>query len=433
MAEIQAFRGWRYDLSQVGDLSDVTAPPYDVINIQQQEDLYKKHPCNVIRLELNREEPGDPSPDEKYNRASGFLRRWMQGGVLAQDREEALYVYHQEFAWEGKTYIRKGFMARIRVEPFGQGKVYPHEQTLSGPKADRLKLYRACKMNLSPVFGLYPDDENAAMAPLEQSIIGLTPVEARDHLGLIHRLWVVTDNATINKVKELMREKPVFIADGHHRYETACTYRDEVAAAHGGSLPDQHPANFALMMFVSMSDPGLAILPTHRLVSGIGNLTSAQVAEALKPCFEVEVIGQGQDAARQTWELIDASGEQNYLGFGTTSDDTWLLAKLTDRKIMDQLAPDQSADWRKLGVAILHELAVKHLLKLTEAKFKYVHLLEEIFESQQDKSCQLSCLVPPAQMEHIEQIASHFEKMPPKSTYFFPKLQTGMVFHSLEQ
>jgi len=251
-------------------------------------------------------------------------------------------------------------------------------------------------------------------------------------LNLIHRLWVVTDVPTINQVKELMRDKPVFIADGHHRYETACTYRDELAAEAGGTLPEQHPANFALMMFVSMSDPGLAILPTHRLVNGIGDLTSEQVAEALRPCFEVEVIGKGAQAAQQTWELIAASGEQHYLGFGTTKDDTWLLAKLTDHRIMDQLAPNQSGDWRKLGVAILHELAIKHLLKGTEAKFQYVHLLEEVLESQREKGCQLGCLVPPAQMEHIEQIASHFEKMPPKSTYFFPKLQTGMVFHSLE-
>ena len=433
MAEIQAFRGWRYDLSQVGDLSDVTAPPYDVINAQQQEALYKRHPCNVIRLELNREEPGDASPDEKYERASEFLRRWMQGGVLAQERDEAIYVYHQEFTWEGRTYVRKGFMARIRVEPFGKGKVYPHEQTLSGPKADRLKLYHACKMNLSPVFGLYPDDDNAALAPLEQKTHGLTPVEARDHLNVVHRLWAVTDVQTINRVRELMRDKPVFIADGHHRYETACTYRDELATASGGTLPEQHPANFALMMFVSMSDPGLAILPTHRLVTGIGELTSSQVKESLQPCFEVEVIGKGEAAARQTWELIAASGEQSYLGFGTTSDDTWILAKLTDPKKMDQLAPNQSGDWRKLGVSILHELAIKHLLNGSGAKFQYVHQLQEVLESQKNRECQLGCLVPPAQMEHIEQIASHFEKMPPKSTYFYPKLQTGMVFHSLDK
>lgn len=432
MAEIQGFRGWRYDLSQVGELSDVTAPPYDVINTQQQETLYKLHPCNVIRVELNREEPGDASPDEKYERAAAFLRRWIQEGVLTQERAEALYVYHQEFTWEGRTYVRKGFLGRIRLEPFGTGKVYPHEQTLSGPKADRLKLYRACKMNLSPVFGLYPDEENGAQEPLEQKILGMTPVEARDPLGVIHRMWAVTDPVTINKVKDQMREKPVFIADGHHRYETACTYRDELAKEAGGSLPESHPANFALMMFVSMSDPGLAILPTHRLVTGIGDLSSGEVMEALKPCFEVEIAGKGEAGARQAWELIAASEEQSYLGFGTTKDDTWVLAKLTDETIMNELAPTQSEEWRGLGVAILHELAIQHFLKGSEAKFQYVHLLEEVLESQKGKGCQLACLVPPAEMEHIEEIASHFEKMPPKSTYFYPKLQTGMVFHALE-
>ncbi len=245
MAHVHPFRGWRYDVAQVGDLSDVTCPPYDVIDGEFQERLYEQHPCNVIRLELNRDEPGDSGPDEKYRRAAEFLRRWVHQGVLIQEHEDSLYVYHQVFEWEGREYTRRGFLGRIRLERFGEGKVFPHEQTLSGPKADRLKLLEACQTNLSPIFGLYPDDDNAVQAPLEQAIPAITPLEATDHLGVVHRLWPVSDHATIEQVRRLLREKPIFIADGHHRYETAINYRDGLTA--GGKLagPDA-PANFVM-------------------------------------------------------------------------------------------------------------------------------------------------------------------------------------------
>jgi uncharacterized protein (DUF1015 family) len=432
MAHVHPFRGWRYDVAQVGELSDVTCPPYDVIDAGFQERLYEQHPCNVIRLELNRDEPGDPGPDEKYRRAADFLRRWIQQGVLIQEREDALYVYHQVFTWGGETYTRRGFLGKIRLERFGEGKVFPHEQTMSGPKADRLKLLEACQMNLSPVFGLFPDQENAVQAPLEQAILGLTPMEATDHLGVLHRLWPVTNRAALEQTRKLLWEKPVFIADGHHRYETAINYRDRLEAAGKLAGPDA-PANFALMMFVGMSDPGLIILPTHRLVSHLPPLSSAQVQALLSANFAVETIGTGPDAARETWELIEADGRQGMLGFGTTSDGKWLLARLTDGSPMKQLAADQSDDWRGLGVSLLHKLVLEHLLKPVHQseppKCRYVHQLEEVAAAQQANECSLACLVPPAQIEHVEQIAARLEKMPPKSTYFYPKLQTGLVFN----
>jgi uncharacterized protein (DUF1015 family) len=434
MVDIHAFRGWRYDLSQVGDLSDVTAPPYDVIGPAQQDDLYKKHPCNVIRLELNRDEPGDTNPDDRYARAAGFLRRWMHERVLQQEHEEALYVYHQEYEWEGQKYVRKGFMGRCRLERFGEGQVFPHEQTMSGPKADRLALLKACRMNLSPIFGLYPDANAAVQAPLDQAIIGVTPLAAVDHLGVVHKLWPISNHATISKVRELMRDKPIFIADGHHRYETANNYRDAIIAEKG-PLAENAGENFVMMMCVGMSDPGLTILPTHRLVSGLPELTSDQVKAALEKNFEVELIGSGSAAARETWELIEADGGQGILGFGTL-DGKWLLARAKDISPMQQLAPEQSDAWRALGVSLLHKLALEHLIgaKHPQAKQQctYVHLLDEVIDGLQKRECQLGCLVPPAQIDDVEEIASHFEKMPAKSTYFYPKLQSGMVFNSVD-
>lgn len=432
MAQVFPFRGWRYDVSQVGDLSDVTCPPYDVIDAAFQERLYEQHPCNVVRLELNREEPGDSGPDEKYRRASEFMRRWMQQGVLMQEREDALYVYHQVFTWGDKTYTRRGFLGRIRLERFGEGKVFPHEQTMSGPKADRLKLLQSCQMNLSPVFGLFPDQDNAVQAPLEKAISGQTALEVRDHLGVLHRLWPVSDRTAIEQARKLLWEKPVFIADGHHRYETAINYRDGLAAAGKLEGPDA-PPNFALMMFVGMSDPGLIILPTHRLVSNLPALSADQVKSALASNFEVEVVGKGTDAAKETWELIEADGGQTVLGLGTTADSQWLLARLTDGSPMKTLAADQSDDWRGLGVSLLHKLVIEHLLKkfhqAEPPKCRYVHQLEEVLDAQKANEVPLACLVPPAQIEHVEAIAERLEKMPPKSTYFYPKLQTGLVFN----
>ena len=420
MAEVQPFQGCRYDMAQVGDLSDVTAPPYDVINPEQQKELYERHPCNVIRLILNREEPGDENRDARYERAANFLRHWQHEGVLTREREDALYVYHQVFDWEGTHYVRKGFVGRLRLEEFGSGSVYPHEQTMPGPKADRLALTKACRMNLSPIFGLFPDPDAAVQTPLEDAIAGQTALEATDHLGVVHRFWPVTDYATINLVRERFQDKPVFIADGHHRYETAVNYRNwlESEGRLGGETA---AANFVLMTLVGMSDPGLAILPTYRLISGLPDITADEVQEIIGSHFEVEAVGTGEDAARQTWELMDADGGQDVFGFGTAADGRWLFARLTDASPMQTLAADQSDVWRSLGVGILHRMVLEHLFAqkypAAEQKCKYVRLLSEVTESQTARSCQLACLVAPASIEHVEQIASHFEKMPPKSIW----------------
>jgi uncharacterized protein (DUF1015 family) len=429
MAEVQPFQAWRYDIGQVGDLSDVVAPPYDVINAAQQEDLYKQHPCNSVRLILNRTEPDDATDANRYGRAAKYLRQWQLEGVLIQERENALYVYHQEFEWEGKTYVRKGFMGRLRLEDFGEGSVYPHEQTMPGPKKDRLDLLKACRTNLSPIFGLYPDSDNAAQNVLEDAALSLTPLVATDHLGVIHRMWPVTDPEVISQVQETLQAQPIFIADGHHRYETACNYRRGLAES--GELSEGSPANYVLMMFVGMEDPGLAILPTHRLVSGLPDLSIDDVRSALDGHFEIEEI-ETPDAA---WELMDADGAQNLFGLGTASDGKWILARATDTSPMKEIAANQSDDWRALGVSLLHRFIVDHLLGQkypdNEAKFKFVHLMEEVHEAIDAKSCQLAILVQPAGIEHVQCIASQLEKMPPKSTFFYPKLLSGLVFNPL--
>jgi uncharacterized protein (DUF1015 family) len=464
MPTIQAFRGLRYNLGHVGSLSQVVCPPYDVIPPQLQHELYKKHPANFIRLELNREEPGDSEAWSKYIRAAKFLRNWRQEGVLQLDPDPALYVYHQTFTMGqaprlsgqtenvsfggGQEFTRRGFLCRLRLERFGQGKIYPHEETHAAAKQDRLLLTKACRANLSPIFGLYPDPENVAQHLLEEAIAGQTPLVASDHLGVVHRLWPVSDVETIAQVAAAIDPQPLFIADGHHRYETALNYRDALAAE--GPLDENHPANFVLAQCVSMSDPGLLILPTHRLFRGAPPITAEQLADQLAGYFEVELAGTGADAAHGIWADIEGAGEQGRLALYSAEDTSWLLATINDagRARMAKLAAEHSAQWRELGVAILHRLVVESLLGLTNLpKPMYVHSVEEVVDglargdtSGRDATGQigsggrfeLAALVMPASVEHVRVISEHGERMPAKSTYFYPKLLSGLVVHMLD-
>jgi uncharacterized protein (DUF1015 family) len=431
MPDVRPFRGIRYDMTQVGSLAGVVAPPYDVIDPALQDKLYDASPYNIIRLELNRAEAGDDEAVSRYERAAGFLRDWKRSGALRQDDHPAIYVYHQTFEVEGRSHTRKGFIARVRLEAFGQGRIFPHEQTLAGPKADRLRLFNATQFNLSPIFGLYPDPLNEVLAAAEAGIKDRTPLEVTDHLGVVNRLWPVMDERTATAVQGLMADRSIFIADGHHRYETGVKFRDDLAAKGSLNGPED-PANFTMMMLVGMSDPGLLILPTHRLVSGFPGLTIEVLAEKLAPEFDVVMAGEGDAAARSAWETIEAGGDQDVLGFGTVADGKWLTARLRSDAMMDRLAPTQSADWRALGVSILHELVLTHLFgPLGTAKCRYVHLLDEVLTDVHTKGCDVACLVPPAGMNDVEAIASNLEKMPPKSTYFYPKLLTGLVLNPL--
>jgi uncharacterized protein (DUF1015 family) len=433
MADVRAFRAHRYDLGRVGALSDVIAPPYDVIDAELQNALYTKSQHNVVRIDLNREEASDTEANNRYTRAGRLVRDWLHEGILRQDSARGLYVYHQDFEVEGKRFTRRGFLARVRLEPFGQGRIYAHEETMAGPKADRLKLMHATHMNLSPVFGLFPDEKGEVQEQLDAALKQTLPLQATDHLGVVSRLWPVTDQQVVSAITGLMGPKPIFIADGHHRYETALRYRDE--RQQQGEVRDAEAApNFVLMMCVSMSDPGLVILPTHRLVSGISGISADRLAGLLKPHFQVETVGKGEAGARSAWEQIELDGTQNLLGFGTVADGTWQIARFQAPEQMTALAGKHSPAWRGLAVSILHELVLNHLvrekLKATPT-CRYVHLLREVLESTAKKDCDLAVLVPPAEMKHVEQIAGTLERMPAKSTYFYPKLLTGLLFNSL--
>lgn len=433
MPEIQAFRAVRYDLGHVGSLSDVVAPPYDVIGPELQKNLYDRHPCNVIRLILNRMEPGDDEVNNRYARAGRFLKNWQEEGVLFTEADPAVYVYHQVFTVEGTQYTRRGFMARMRLHPFGEGVVFPHEETLRGPKIDRLMLTAVAKANLSQIFGLYPDPANETQEILESAVAGAAPLEATDHLGVVHRIWPVSDVAVIAAVAGAMGSKPVFIADGHHRYETACEYRDQLADR--GALGPDHPANFVLTMLVAMEDPGLAVLPTHRLFRNLADITADELASRLGGFFATRVAGAGPGLAHTVWEDIVTGNDQGTIGLFTRKDQQWTVARVTDagRAKMAEVAGEHSEEWRGLGVALLHRLIAETLLAPSEPpEAKYLHLVEEVVDELNSGDYPLAALVMPATVQHIRSISLQGERMPAKSTYFYPKLLSGLVINPLE-
>ncbi len=433
MAVVQAFRGIRYDLGHVGNLADVVAPPYDVISPEMQKELYEKHPANVVRLILNREEPGDDDNSNRYQRAAKFFKDWQRQGVMFTESDPALYVYHQEFEFGGQSYTRRGFMGRVRLEPFGEGQIYPHEETMSGPKADRLKLTTACQANLSQIFGIYPDASNEAQQHLETAVGNSVGVEATDHLGVVHKLWPVTDLDVIGKVTAAMADKPMFIADGHHRYETACNYRQGLADA--GELTPEHPANYVLMMCVAMEDPGMVVFPTHRLFRGLPEMDSDDLAKTLGECFSTRVAGEGTDLGQRVWSEMETAGEQGMLGLFTTKDERWTIATVTDagRERMKSIAGEHCAEWQGLGVSLLHRLLVETLLGVKELpKPGYVHQVDEVIEELDSANdYQLAALVMPPSLDDIREISERVERMPAKSTYFYPKLLSGLVINPI--
>lgn len=417
MAEISPLRAFRYDLGRVGQLADVIAPPYDVIDAALRAKLAARHPNNIVHVDM-------PEGDDAYARAGRLWKDWTRSGVLQQDSARGLYVYEQEFTFEEITHRRRGFFARVHLEPASAGVILPHEETFAGPKADRLRLMEATEANLSPVFGLFDDPDRLVQQALDAAISRMPPVEAEDMGGVIGRIWPVTDQSVIAKVAGLMGPKTILIADGHHRYETSLTYRDQVTNAES---PADAPARSTLMVFVAMSDPGLLVLPTHRLISNATGWDAARLTSALEPHFTLRT----EPTIASAWDQVILSAGQGSLAFGFASG-PWIVAQPCSPQSMLELCSDRSADWRGLSVSVLHQLALRRAIpEAADWKFGYVHRLDEVSDALAVKQCEIGVLVHPASVQEVAKIAAHGERMPQKSTYFYPKLQTGFVFNPL--
>lgn len=428
MAEIKPFAALRYNPRQFGkDLSAVVAPPYDVLDANDKAALLRRSDRNIVAVDLPHVPPKTAGPDELYAAAATRLQDWVSDGTLAVEPDPALYVYHQIYSHAGRQFTRKMFLASMRLEPFGQGHVFPHEQTFGGPKEDRLKLMQATQCQLSPVFGLYNDPGNVVSGMLDSK---REPEVTAELEGVVHRVWVLQDAAIIATVTELMQDRAVFIADGHHRYGTALNYR-EYLTARTGPLTLDHPANYVLIGLCAMEDPGCVILPTHRILSGFADpqqaLAALEKGVRLQPAGPADPAfsdgGLGATSAADVAVYV-AAGDRRYLG------------TFTDRKVLEKLAPDRSPAWRKLDLAYLHrylidELVTKEVLGGNPPTIHYIKSAADAIKDARETNG-ICILTRPGTMVELRAVCEAADLMPQKSTYFYPKLATGLVIHRLE-
>lgn len=422
MAQIAPLRGIRYDPARLpnGDLSAVIAPPYDVLSQADRDALLARSDRNIVAIDLPHMPPGYAGPAEVYVRAADTMRGWLDDGTLIQEPAPVLYVYHQRYILEGRPITRRMLMCRLRIEPFGRGSVFPHEQTFGGPKEDRLLLTRATQCNLSPIFGLYPDPDGAVAKLLDMA--DRTPT-ARGSLGDVDNLiWTVDDVALIDQVGEALADRAVFIADGHHRYGTAQMYRDEVMTASDHSISDEHPAHYVLMVLCAMEDDGLQILPTHRLLTGI----DVQVAvNALDAQAAVELSSISPDAGDPvepgTFRLIAGT-------------DAWLL-RVNGPEVLSRLEPDRSDAWRRLDLAVLHRYLIDEVIQpaLGGADAPETRYIKDAAHGRTQAAAGDTLLIETAatSLNDLSEVCRAGELMPQKSTYFYPKLATGLVINPL--
>ena len=441
MAKIVPFRALRYNPSRIKDLQRVMAPPYDVISPALQEDLYGRSPYNVIRLILGKTSEKDEASNNRYTRAAADFQAWQEEGILARDSERSVYLYDQEYPVEGKgPVVRQGIIALTRLEDFSSGMVKPHEKTLSGPKTDRFNLTRACGANFSPIFGLYSDPCCVLEALARREKERQPEIEVADDDGVKHRLWRVTDQSLLDKAQGLLDSKPLFIADGHHRYETALNYRNYMREKHP-EFSGKELFNYVLMYFANMEDQGMQIFPTHRLLFNLPEFRVEPFLDALEAFFDVshqDLDPVDADSRAQVRKKLQEMGEQGHTLGLYTGDERVHFLTLRDEAVMDRFFDAKTPKvLRTLDVSILHRLILESLLDITpeaqeqQTHLKYVKNFDEPFEMVQCGEFQLAFLMNPTRMGEVRDVANAGEKMPQKSTYFYPKLLTGLVINKI--
>lgn len=435
MAEIRPFRALRYT-PEAGNMAELVCPPYDIISESQRLAYLKRNPHNIIRLELPRD------GEDPYAQAGETLRAWMEEGILCQDDQAAFYVYEIVFDLEGMSDISglsggqrsvAGLIAQVHLEEFSKGIVLPHEETLSKAKADRFNLMKATGCNFSDIYALYMDDGGEMETGDVLALVMREPplTELTDEAGLIHRLWAVTDPALVESIRQRFIDTKLYIADGHHRYETALHYRDYLREQ---GTPEGTDADYVMMMLVEMSHPGLVVFPTHRLLRGLQGFDPAVLLDACRADFLVtpDVSVDSLD------EMLEQAYQAGQKAFGFyTGGDTFTLLTLKDTAVMDALLPELSPVSRQLDVNVLHSLVLERLLGIDKENMKnqvnltYTRSLREALDGVEAGVYQACFILNPTRVEEIRDVAAAGEKMPQKSTYFYPKLITGLTMNKL--
>jgi uncharacterized protein (DUF1015 family) len=419
MADILPLRALHYDLGVVGSLTDVVAPPYDVIDANQRAELAARSPFNVVAVDLPRGEPGS----DPYALAAEQFEAWQLQGALVRDREPAIWAHTQDYTGpDGARRTRRGFFCRVRVEEYGPGRVRPHERTHPGPREDRLRLTRATHANTSPIFSLYSDSARAAWSALEPATHETPWGEVTDSEGTVHRLWRIADPDAIAAAQDATRAAELLIADGHHRYETARAYAEEI----GGDGDHR----YLLMCLVALEDPGLTVFPTHRLLSGLDPTRLARLDETVRRDFELTEVPVEQLAPEPGIGPLQ-------LGYIDTREQRPHRLTLKDQAIADAALSGHSEAYRQLDTGVLEALLLKGALGLSDEDIshlrglRYAREVDDALALVRSGECDAAFLMRPTPVAQVRDVAAAGENMPPKSTYFFPKLLTGLLFNPL--
>ena len=451
MAKIVPFKGILYNPGKVGDLNKVMAPPYDVISPEFQDRLYQRHPHNIIRLILGKTFPNDTAGNDRYSRADLDFKKWQGEGVLIRDEKPAIYYYIQVYkVWtdlksvpSGQRKARKGFIALARLEEFGKGGIHPHEKTLAGPKADRLKLMEACNANFSCIFSLYSEPEKDINNLLEDCCVNGSPViDVADDDGVESKVWKISNKETIKKIIEIMSDKPLFIADGHHRYETALNYRNMVRE----NIKDykgNEAFNYVMMYFSNMDDEGMTIMPTHRVIHSIPGFNPKAFLVNCSHFFDIEEIKWDSKIEPRVRKEVYKRMEEEGTGlpsFGLYINglDSYFVLNLKEEDIMNKVFGSSIPEvFKSLDVTVLHALILNNILGISssaqenQTNLVYVKGLDDAIEEAKKAGRQMAFLLNPTKIEQVKAVASAGQVMPQKSTYFYPKLLSGLVINPI--
>lgn len=440
MVKILPIRGITYNLSQV-DINGVVAPPYDVISKDEQEELYNASPYNIVRLILGKTFPVDDNTNNRYLRSARDFKEWMGNNILIKAAKPCLYYYIQNYtSSNGKFISRKGFIAGAFLEEFSQGNILPHEYTMGGPKEDRLKLMKECKANFSQIFMVYSDPEHKINNAFE---LPETPfIDVADKNGVRNLVYVIQDEEIVDKVCRLMEDKKVLIADGHHRYETGLAYRDYMRSINP-DYNDSDEFNHIMCYFTSLDDEGLQVYPTHRIITK--QVDAEKLLKNLKEYFNTEIVTfdeSNKQTVREQFiqKLETLSQEKIVMGMYFKNNNNYILLELKNSEPLNKILAEKEVPeiLRGLDLTILHKIIVEEFLEISENDqinqngIKYIKKEEEAFKAVESNSAELVFLMASPKIKDIKEISQAGYRMPQKSTYFYPKLLSGLVINPLE-
>jgi uncharacterized protein (DUF1015 family) len=424
MTQIRAFNAIIYNQEKVKDLSKVVCPPYDIISVSQQHYYHILSPYNLIHVLLGKDIPGE----DKYKRAADYFDAWLKNRILIQDEQPAIYFYSQQYKIKGETKIRLGFISLLRLED-QKSSVFAHEHTQLEPKEDRLKLIRRVKANLSPIFVVFPDTKRIIQRIYQKYMPDKKPfIDLSDDERVIHKVWRLEERQILDDIRLKMHNENIFIADGHHRYEVACTYRDQMRRK-SVSLTGQEGFNYIMAYFTNADSRGLTIFPIHRLVKLNPQFDLGDFMHALADYFDIEEV---KDKTRFFFLMEKAGSTEHVLGMYKNKRH-WLL-RLKNVKLPDRMIADRPPEYRSLDISILNYIVIKKILRVDpedKTSIEYIHDADELIQRVDSDAAYIAFILNPVRMQQIMSLALKGEKMPVKSTYFYPKVLSGLVINKL--